>query len=66
MNNPAYGEGVYSIYQLMINNYYNLSIVVQVHNNVQTDVNPVYETSTPVKLCVSPSIRQIVQYETVW
>ena len=62
MNNPAYGEGVYSIYQLMIiNNYYNLSIVVLVHDdssNVQTDVNPAYETST--------AVNNTVLYETVF
>ena len=61
MNNPAYGEGVYSIYQLMIiNSNYNLSIVVQVHDssNVQTDVNPSYETST--------AVNNTVLYETVW
>ena len=62
MNNPAYGEGVYSIYQLMIiNNYYNLSIVVLVHDdssNVHTDANPSYETST--------AVNNTVLYETVW
>ena len=46
---------------MIINKYYNISIVVQVHDdssNVQTDANPAYDTST--------AVNNTVLYETVF